>query len=328
MTEASTTVTTAPAEVRAALRRIRIFSSPAREPRFRRATDVVLLVPAFVALAILIATYPPGPFGRSVAAFLNAVPGFTQPVWLFLYDLLATWTLALLVTAVVSRRGFVLGQAAVAFLLAVAFALVSARLAAGDWPELADLVRRGADAPSFPDVRIAEAAAVLLTISPRLVQPLQRACRWMLLLGFLGAFFVDSTVPSGVAAGLLIGVVAAAAVRLAFGTSVGRPGLDAVAAALAELGSRRAGSNLMRGRSQAWSASERATSRDGRCSSRCTAATPPTTSCSRSFGGRSGTRTAARACASARPRWPSTRPSSPYSHIAAVSQRIRCSGQP
>jgi len=234
--EASTTVTTAPAEVRAALRRIRIFSSPAREPRFRRATDVVLLVPAFIALAILIATYPPGPFGRSLAAFLNAVPGFTQPVWLFLYDLLATWTIALLVTAVISRRGFVLGQAAVAFVLALVFAYVSARLAAGDWPELADLVRRGADAPSFPDVRIAEAAAVLLTISPRLVRPLQRVCRWMLLLGFLGAFFVDSTVPSGVAAGLLIGVVAAAVVRLAFGTSVGRPGLEAVAAALAELG--------------------------------------------------------------------------------------------
>jgi glycosyltransferase 2 family protein len=234
--EASTTVTTAPAEVRAALRRIRIYSSPIGEPRFRRATDVVLLVPALVALSILIATYPPGPFGRSLAAFLNAVPGFTQPVWLFLYDLLATWTIALLVTAVVSRRGFVLGQAAVAFALAVAVAFVSARLAAGTWPELADLVRRGAEAPSFPDLRIAQTTAVLLTISPRLVRPLQRACRWILVLGFLGAFFVDSTAPSGVAAGLLIGVVAAAVVRLAFGTSVGRPGLDAVAAALAELG--------------------------------------------------------------------------------------------
>src|SRR5215475_13875693 len=98
--EASTTVTTAPAEARTTLRRIRIFSAPAKEPRFRRATDVVLLVPAFVALAILIATYPPGPFGRTLAAFLDAVPGFTQPVWVSLYDLLATWTLALVVTAV------------------------------------------------------------------------------------------------------------------------------------------------------------------------------------------------------------------------------------
>src|SRR5262249_4994171 len=113
---------------------------------------------------------------------------------------------------------------------------VSARLATSDWPELADLVRRGASAPSFPDVRIAEGVAVLLTISARLVRPLQRACRWLLLLGFVGALFVDNATPSGVAAGFLIGVVAAAVIRLAFGTSVGRPGLDEVAAALDELG--------------------------------------------------------------------------------------------
>ena len=77
---------------------------------------------------------------------------------------------------------------------------------------------------------------MLLTISPRLVRPLQRACRWLLLLGFVGALFVDNATPSGVAAGFLIGVIAAAVIRLAFGTSVGRPGLDAVAAALDELG--------------------------------------------------------------------------------------------
>lgn len=229
-------MTTAPPETRLVPQRIRIFSSPAREARFRRATDVVLLVPSLVALAILVATYPPDSFGRALARLLHTVPGFANPLWVVLYDLLAAWTLALLATALLSRRGFVLAQAFTAFALAAAVAFVSARLAVGDWPQLADLVRRGANAPRFPDVRLAETVAVLLTISPRLVRPLQRVCRWLLLLGLLAAFFVDTAVPSGVAAGFLIGVVAAAVVRLAFGTSVGRPGLDAVAAALAELG--------------------------------------------------------------------------------------------
>jgi uncharacterized protein (TIRG00374 family) len=226
------------------MRRIRIFSSPVREPRFRRATDVVLLIPSLVGLAILVATYPPGSFGRSFARLIDTVPGFTNPVWVFLYDLLGAWTLALLATALLSRRGFVLTQALAAFALAAGVAFVSARLAVDDWPELADLVRSGSNAPTFPDMRIAVTAAVLLTISSRLVQPLQRACRWMLLLGLVGAFFVDSTVPSGVAAGFLIGVVAATGVRLAFGTSVGRPGLDAVAAGLAELGIQASGLEL------------------------------------------------------------------------------------
>jgi glycosyltransferase 2 family protein len=216
-------------------RRVRIFSSPVREPRFRRATDVVLLVPSLVALAILVAAYPPGTFGRSLARLFDTVPGFTNPVWGFLYDLLAAWTLVLLAAALLSRRGFVLAQALAAFALAVAVSFVCARLATGDWPEPADIVLRGVNAPIFPDVRIAETAAVLLTVSPRLVRPLQRACRWLLLFGFLGALFVDNAVPSGVAASFLIGVVAAAVVRLSFGTSVGRPGLDAVAASLAEL---------------------------------------------------------------------------------------------
>jgi glycosyltransferase 2 family protein len=224
------------AETPFARRRIRIFSSPTGEPRFRRATDVVLLVPSLVALAILIAIFPPGSFERLLARLLDTVPGFTNPVWGFLYDLLAAWTIALLVAAALSRRGFVLAQAAAAFALAAAVAFVCARLATGDWPELDDLVRRGATAPPFPDVRIAETVAVLLTISPRLVQPLQRASRWLLLLGFVCALFVDSAVPSGVAAAFLIGVVTAAVVRLSFGTSVGRAGLDAVAESLAEVG--------------------------------------------------------------------------------------------
>jgi len=234
--EAGTTVPDAPAESRFTSRRIQIFSSPIREPRFRRATDVVLLVPSLVGLAILVAIYPPGPFERSVSRLLGSVPSFTNPLWELLYDLLAAWTLALLATALLSRRGFVLAQALAGFALAAAVAFVCARLASGDWPELADLVQRGTDAPTFPDVRIAETVAVLLTISARLVRPLQRACRWLLLLGLVGALFLDTAAPSGVAAGFLIGVVAAAVIRLSFGTSVGRPGLDAVAASLAELG--------------------------------------------------------------------------------------------
>lgn len=174
----------------------RIFSSPIREPRFRRATDVVLLVPSLVGLAILVAIYPPGPLERSVSRLVGSVPGFANPLWEFLYDLLAAWTLALLATALLSRRGFVFAQALAAFALAAAVAFICARLATGDWPDLADLVRRGADAPAFPDVRIAQTTAVLLTISARLVRPLQRACRWLLLLGFVGALFVDIATPS------------------------------------------------------------------------------------------------------------------------------------
>ena len=58
----------------------------------------------------------------------------------------------------------------------------------------------------------------------------------MLVLGVAGTAVVGGSTPLGTLAAVLVGVVAASALRLASGTSAGRPGLDDVAAALTELG--------------------------------------------------------------------------------------------
>jgi uncharacterized protein (TIRG00374 family) len=213
-----------------------VYSSPRGEPRFRRATDVVLLVPSALGLAILVALYPPGPFERALAGWLASIPGFTSPVWWFMYDLLPLWAILLVATAVVARRWFVLVQGVAAFALAAGLALVCARLAVGGWPDVVDAVRGGATGPRFPATRFAEAAAVALTMGPHLVLPLQRLGRWLLALSLVGALVVDNAVPTGNLAGLMIAFVVASAVRLVLGTSAGRPGLEQVASALGELG--------------------------------------------------------------------------------------------
>src|SRR4051812_30821653 len=69
-------------------RRLRIFVGSSKQPRFRRASDVLLLVPALVLLVVLVAAYPPSGFERALAAFLDAVPGWLDPLWDLLYDLL------------------------------------------------------------------------------------------------------------------------------------------------------------------------------------------------------------------------------------------------
>lgn len=139
----------------------------------------------------------------------------------------------LVVAAVISRRRVVALQAGGAALLAVAIGLVSARLAVGHWPEIGDAIR---DAAPFPAVRLALAAAVVVTVGPHLVRPLETTGRWVLMLGLVGALLTTSATPSGVLAGVVVAIVAAAAVRLAFGTSAGRPSLAHVRTALAELG--------------------------------------------------------------------------------------------
>ena len=88
---------------------------------------------------------------------------------------------------------------------------------------------------------MAEAGAVVLTVGAQLVRRLERVGHWLLGLGLLGGLVLHPTVPSGTPAAILVAVSAAAAVRLAFGTSLGRPGVADVAAALRELGVRASG---------------------------------------------------------------------------------------
>ena len=116
--------------------------------------------------------------------------------------------------------------------------LCAARLAIGSWPDLDGALRGTSEAPLFPDARVAEATAVIVSLSPLLVRPLRRLGRWIIGLGVLGAAIVGVSTPSGAIAAVLIGIAAAAGTRLAFGTSAGRPSLEDVAAALAQLGVR------------------------------------------------------------------------------------------
>ena len=217
-------------------RTVRLYASPPGQPRFRRATDVLGLVPALLGLAVLVAAYPPSAFERSLERFLASFPGWLDPVWGFVYDLLGLWAIALVVAAVVSRRRSIALEAIGAPVLAIVVAFIATRIAVGDWPPLGAVVPGGSDSPAFPAVAIAEGAAVVLTVAPHLVRPLQTAGRWVIVLGVAGALFESPTTPGGTLAGLLAAVAAAAGVRLAFGTSAGRPGLATVAAALRELG--------------------------------------------------------------------------------------------
>jgi uncharacterized membrane protein YbhN (UPF0104 family) len=217
-------------------RRFRIYSAPADQPRARRATDVLLLLGGVVGLILLTSAYPPSGFEGSFQDFLDKRPGWLDPVWDFAYDLLWLWAMLLLLTAVIRRRWVVALQAVGAFVLVVAIGWICSRAAIGHWPGLGSSLEGASDSPEFPAMRVAETAAVILVVAPHLVRSLRTTGRWILFLGIVGGIFTDPATPGGNLAAFLAAVSAAALVRLAFGTSAGRPGLDDVAASLRELG--------------------------------------------------------------------------------------------
>jgi glycosyltransferase 2 family protein len=217
-------------------RGIKLFAAPADQPRARRGTDVVLLVASLVGLAIFIIAYPPSSFERSLQRFLASVPSWLDPVWQFCGDLTWLWAGLLVVLPLVRRRWFVVGQALAALVLGAATAVVASRLAVGAWPDLSDAVFGTARATRFPGVRLGESLAVMLTVAPHLVRPIRLVDRWILVLGVAGTALEGSVTPSGALATILVGASAAATVRLAGGTSLGRPDIAEVSTALVELG--------------------------------------------------------------------------------------------
>ena len=217
-------------------RPLRLFSAPRGRKRFRRASDVLLLVPSAIGLALLVALYPPSRFERSLIAFVRSFPDWLDPLWGLAYDALALWAVALVVAALVARRGVVAFHALASAAAAAGIAAVAFRLAVDRWPGEEYLLRLEVEDATFPVLRVALCSAAVLAVGPHLVRPLERIGRWVLLFGAAGAVFVENAAPSATLAALLTAVVAATIVRLAFGTSAGHPEAPDVAAALRALG--------------------------------------------------------------------------------------------
>src|SRR5262245_40772143 len=106
-------------------RGVRFYSAPPGQPRSRRAADVVLLVLALIGLGLLIAAYPPAGFESSLESFLASFPGWLDPVWGILYDLVWLWAIVLLLAAVIARRHVVALQCLGSLVLVTVLALSS-----------------------------------------------------------------------------------------------------------------------------------------------------------------------------------------------------------
>ena len=196
----------------------------------------MLLALALLGLVATVIAYPPSGFELALQRFLASIPHWLDPVWSFLSDLTWLFALLLLVISVVRLRVAVVAQAVGSLVLAALLGLLVVRLAVGSWPDVSDALLGTANAPRFPNVRLAEATAVVVAVSPHLAHPWRRLGRWVVALGVVGTMIVSGATPLGTVAALLIGVAAAAGARLAGGTSAGRPGLSDVEAALAQLG--------------------------------------------------------------------------------------------
>lgn len=216
---------------------LKLFATPANEPRARRASDALQLAGAAVGLALLGWTaLPPAGFLRAVDTFLLSWPTFLHGLWQVALDLLALAAVAVAAASMVRRRWSLVRDLALAALVAVAIALLAGRIVEGSWPAVWDALRASEPPAWFPSQRIAVPGAVLAAANPYLSLPMRRTLRRLLGVAVVGVTCLGAATIAGAVAGAFVAVMAAASVHLLLGSCGGRPGLGDVAAALRELG--------------------------------------------------------------------------------------------
>ncbi len=215
---------------------LRVFSSSKGQRRSRRASDVLILAPSALALIIMTLAYPAVTDSSSLGRLVASLPSELTPVWEFLFDLLTLWAVVAVVASVVRQRWVILTQTVASLVVATAMVFLVVHGSTGDWPSFTSVLGDDLPGRDLPEVRVVQAAVVVLAISPHLTRPLQKISRWLLLLGLVGAFLADHVSPGSNISAFLIAFTAAAAVRLAFGTSAGYPELDEITVALRQLG--------------------------------------------------------------------------------------------
>jgi uncharacterized protein (TIRG00374 family) len=165
----------------------------------------------------------------------SALPSWMNEVFEVGYALAALFAIWVLLMALVKARWDIAGSIVLSAVVAIALGLVLARAISGEWPVILPELGNGQVTPVFPVMRVAIVASVVFAVSPHV----PRAIRW------LGWFAVGLVVISGLGLGLGlpsyalggvgIGMVAAGAVLLLFGSPAGYPDIDEITTQLATL---------------------------------------------------------------------------------------------
>jgi uncharacterized membrane protein YbhN (UPF0104 family) len=217
-------------------RGVRLFTSIDDQPRARRATDVILLAVSFVGIVLVgVAALPEPGYSRAIARFLTALPNALDGMWQLFADLPVLWALAVLIAAFGRGRTKIGRDMLLAIAVGIGMWLVLARVVDGSWPEIRALLGDVRPPPVFPSARLGVPTALIITASPHLVRPARRFGYVVIALGALATVALEASTALGVLAALLSAAGAAAVVHLIVGSSAGRPSLDDVSYALADM---------------------------------------------------------------------------------------------
>ena len=217
---------------------VRVFSAPSDAPRIRWRLDLISAGFTSAVLALLVLVAGDGStLDDNTLQFVGTLPGWL--LWLgqavYVVGVLYAFALLIGVGVFARHRLELLRDMLLAAVLAAAANVLLTQWINNRWPELAffdlQLTRE-----TFPAFFVTTAAAIQAAAAPWLTAPVRKLGWSFVLIATATAALGQVTTISAALGGLLVGLIAAAIVRYAFGTSAGLPSTNRLRAGLADLG--------------------------------------------------------------------------------------------
>src|SRR3954454_281139 len=164
-------------------RGVHVFASSRDEPRARRPTDVALSLLALLGLGLLaIVARAGGVIQDDIDQLVAHLPLILEGVWNFGSDLVVVWGLLLVLAALVSRRLSLARDCVLAAVIALVFCSITTAVSGSPGTSVFSQLTASGGPPSFPALKLAMAAAIIITSSPHLGRPLRHLGRWIITL--------------------------------------------------------------------------------------------------------------------------------------------------
>lgn len=217
---------------------VQIFSAPSDAPRVRWRTDLISAGFSATLLLLLVLVAGTGStLDTNTLGFIGTLPGWLLWLAQAAYAVGVLYSFVLLVGVGVVARGRLelFFDMVLAAVLAIVGTLLLTWYLDSRWPEFA-LFDLNETRETFPAFFVTTSAAIQAAASPHLTAPM-RKIGWTFILAAVGASVLGGvTTLSDALGGLLVGVIAAALVRYALGTSAGLPSTARIRSGLGDLG--------------------------------------------------------------------------------------------
>jgi len=217
---------------------LQVFSAPSDAPRVRWHTDVIAAcVTAGLLFFLVLVAGEGSTFDRNTLEFVGALPDWLLWIGQATYVVGVCYAIGLVFGVAIFARGRLelLVDMVAAAALAVVIALLLTRFIDDRWPEFA-FFELDKTANTFPAFFVATAVAIQAAASPFLSAPMRKV-GWTLILVASSATALGAVAEvSDVLGAMLVGLLSAAIIRYAFGTTAGLPSTSRVEAGLRDLG--------------------------------------------------------------------------------------------